>query len=158
MRVLLGLIVLGCSETAPVPAAPAPVPKAAADLPQAGKSFTALGMVRIPGGVVELGPRHAHRLPPKAGMGPPPKYVAKTPSEKPASAWYSRAGLGLDKRMAAVAPFLIDQTEVTQAAYAGFVEEGGYRPPHVSESWQKQTGIGRARGVARIGRITRSPW
>ncbi len=135
MRVLLGLIVLGCSETAPVPAAPAPAPKAAADLPQAGKSFTALGMVRIPGGVVELGPRHAHRLPPKAGIGPPPKYVAKTPSEKPASAWYSRAGLGLDKRKAAVAPFLIDQTEVTQAAYAGFVEEGGYRPPHVSESW-----------------------
>jgi len=37
--------------------------------------------------------------------------------------------------MATVSPFMIDQTEVTQRAYAAFIEATGYRLPHVAEPW-----------------------
>ena len=100
-------------------------------------------------------PRHGHSMPPKPGPGPLPKYVSTPPREQPASAWYSRAGMGLPKRRARVAPFLMDQTEVTQAAYAGFVEEAGYRPPHVSESWADAAGTGRMPADPRARRVIR---
>ena len=135
MRLLLGLTALGCADPPPEPPVVAAAVEVKPDLPEPPKGFSAIGMVRVSGGLVELGPRHGHSMPPKPGPGPLPKYVSTPPREQPASAWYSRAGMGLPKRRARVAPFLMDQTEVTQAAYAGFVEEAGYRPPHVSESW-----------------------
>jgi len=135
MRVLTGLIALSCADSSPEPPAVAPVVVEAPDLPKPPKGFSAIGMVRIAGGVVELGPRHGLGAPPKPGPGPLPKYVSTPPREEPASAWNSRAGMGLEKRKAKVESFLMDKTEVTQAAYAGFVEEAGYRPPHVSEAW-----------------------
>ena len=135
MRVLLGLITLGCAETAPEPPAVQSAVEVQPDLPEPPKGFSNIGMVRVAGGVVELGPRHGLGLPPKAGPGPLPKYVSTPPKEEPASAWFNRAGMGLDKRKAKVSAFLIDRTEVTQSAYAGFIEEAGYRPPHVAEKW-----------------------
>lgn len=135
MRVLLGLITLGCAETAPEPPAVQSAVEVQPDLPELPKGFSNIGMVRVAGGVVELGPRHGLGLPPKAGPGPLPKYVSTPPKEEPASAWFNRAGMGLDKRKAKVSAFLIDRTEVTQSAYAGFIEEAGYRPPHVAEKW-----------------------
>ena len=137
MRVFFGLTALGCSETVPPApvAAPVVVAEAEPDLPQPPKGFSDIGMVRVPGGLVELGPRHGAGMPEKPGPGPLPKYVSTRPREQPPSAWNNHAGMGLARRKAKVKPFLIDRTEVTQAAYAGFVEEAGYRPPHVAEAW-----------------------
>ena len=37
-----------------------------------------------------------------------------------------------------VESFWMDQTEVTRAAYARFLEATGYRPPHVEEAWAEE--------------------
>ncbi len=41
----------------------------------------------------------------------------------------------LDPRLVEVGAFWIDLTEVTQAQYAAFLEDTGYRPPYVDEAW-----------------------
>jgi formylglycine-generating enzyme required for sulfatase activity len=41
----------------------------------------------------------------------------------------------LDPIDVVVSDFLIDVTEVTQAQYAEFLEDTGYRPPYVEEEW-----------------------
>ena len=76
---------------------------------------------------------------PSLGPGPLPKYVSTPPRaaslcmEQPCRGWV------LPKRKAKVESFLMDKTEVTQAAYAGFVEKRAI-DHHMSESWAEADG------------------
>jgi len=89
------------------------------------------GMVKIPGGMVRMGPRH--------GVSPPPETIAQPPVQSRVLAdqqpWVSKAGMGLPPRYYAVSPFWIDVSEVTKAQYSRFLKETGYRLPHVAETW-----------------------
>jgi formylglycine-generating enzyme required for sulfatase activity len=133
MRLLLGLSLAGCTDT-PVPPPKVPIPA----LTQASaKPFSTLGMVRIPGGTVMLGPRHTKGESPPPLTETPPEFVAMTPPEIKPKPWVSLGGRGLVPRAVSIGPFLIDQTEVTQTAYASFLNETGYRLPHVAEDWAR---------------------
>lgn len=144
MRLFLGLSLLGCSDSAQtVDPAPEPTVELASTKVNVDLQFSAVGMIRIEGGIVQLGPRHvpssAHgggtpETIPKSKQ-PLPQYISLPDTTLPATPWRSRGGLGLTPRMASVTPFLIDKTEVTQAAYAQFLDGTGYRLPHVAESW-----------------------
>jgi sulfatase modifying factor 1 len=100
-----------------------------------GSGAASLGMVRISGGVVQLGPRHLPPIDgasmPEGGMHIKPEPIAHS---RP-SRWTSVGGRGLMPRMVQIAPFMMDQTEVTRAAYSQFLTETGYRLPHVAEAW-----------------------
>jgi len=49
--------------------------------------------------------------------------------------WISMGGHGLPKRKVTVDAFVIDRTEVTRGAYRKFLQDTGYRLPHVAEPW-----------------------
>ena len=125
---------LGCSADPPAEVVQEP-PSVKPDLPVEHNGFSDHGMVRVPGGTVRLGPRHGSPEATPEHAPPPGSFVSRPPQAVQASLWTSRAGMGLETRLAKVEPFLIDRTEVTQLAYAGFVEDAGYRPPHVAEPW-----------------------
>ena len=97
--------------------------------------FTALGMVRIAGGTVMLGPRHTSGGMPPLHAEASSKYVAMRPIEIKPTPWVSLGGRGLLPRAVRMNAFLMDQTEVTQAAYGQFLKATGYRIPHVAERW-----------------------
>jgi len=129
----------GAPEAPPVDA-PSSVPAvAASSVPGStavsGSAAAPLGMVRISGGSIQLGPRH---LPPVAGASMPDasKQIKPEPiSRARPSRWTSMGGRGLMPRMVQIEAFLMDQTEVTRTAYARFLTETGYRLPHVAEEW-----------------------
>ena len=137
MRIYIGLIavLVGCQEEVEPAPAPAPDVVQPAAPVQVKRKVSTLGMVRIPSAVVSMGPRHmppvspeyAHTGPPPTG-GDPPKNVVP-------SHWVSMGGRGLMARKVNVVPFLIDQREVTRASYAIFLQNTGYRLPHVGETW-----------------------
>ena len=140
MRILLALIMGGCGGEAPAPTPLQGAPKSA-PIPDAGPVATApstLGMVTIPSGTVEMGPRHL--APVSSGYAPPPLKGAKSPQpmlKKPGedAPWANMGGQVLSRRSVMVPSFLIDRTEVTRSAYAKFLTATEYRLPHVSESW-----------------------
>ena len=85
-------------------------------------------MVAVPAGVVRLGPRQ--------GWSAPPDPLPSGPAEgSEAPTWISRAGAGLGPRFVRVSAFEIDRTEVTRADYSSFLQQTGYRLPHVGEAW-----------------------
>ena len=137
MRVFLALMLLGCGEEPAVEvASPALEPESAAP-PQAGARPVARDVVKVAGGLVTMGPRRlpavseAFRMPAK---GRPPAKPMASEKVEPAP-WVSMGGHGLPQRTVVVDPFVIDRTEVTQAAYFRFLRDTGYRLPHVSEPW-----------------------
>jgi formylglycine-generating enzyme required for sulfatase activity len=70
-------------------------------------------MIHVPAGTVRLG---EPPLPPGA---PPATHAPRPPPQ----------------RELRVSAFLMDRTEVTRAAYARFLADTDYRPPHVEEPW-----------------------
>lgn len=120
------------------------------------------GMVFVPGGVVHLGrPRAQYKAgaplpggppqprPDAAGPGgpgtpggPPPVVPHRDPKAGSGGAgggaptpWRFKGGQGLNRRRVHSGDFWLDGTEVTRAAYRRFLEDTGYRPPHVDEPW-----------------------
>lgn len=101
-------------------------------------------MVRIPAGKVRIGstmpkgPIHSKAPAPGAeGSGPPPELRAR-PVRKRSGAWAPWElvdGQQMEPTRVDVAAFEIDRTEVTRGAYGAFLEDSGYRPPHVDEDW-----------------------
>ena len=116
---IVAAVLSSCSDgPAPSVAPPAPVVPQVVD-----------GMIRIPAGTVQLGPRHML-------AAPPPQLPAAEPADPGRVRHFeSRAGMGLAPRFFTVEAFWIDQTEVTRAAYGEFLDATGYRLPHVTESW-----------------------
>lgn len=138
MRLLLGLALLSCSEPAvqsPATPLPGPVEDSSADKALGASAFSSLGMARIPSGVVQLGPRHGPPVEHAPQVHSPSEFIAMPPKNIEPKPWISLGGRGLMPRAARVDTFLIDQTEVTQAAYAEFLQKTGYRLPHVAEAW-----------------------
>lgn len=110
-------------------------------------------MVAVEGGELEMG---ALRLPEVDGFTPPP--LAETPGHR-GGPGHGRPGPGprgpgpgpgqgggennqirpmenpLPLKRVRVSSFFIDQTEVTRAQYAEFLEATSYRPPVVDEEW-----------------------
>lgn len=160
--------VAGDAAEAGGPAAAPPVqPPRSKDDPTADHTpVEADGMVRVPGGTVKLGPPRVRfkaggplpggRPGPgpggrgKAGKGgkagkagaPPPVAPHRDPTKGGAGGapapWRFLGGQGLEPKRVEVAPFWLDSTEVTRAAYARFLDETGYRPPHVDEAWAEE--------------------
>lgn len=117
--------------------------------------------MRIPGGVVVLGPRN---LTPVGGWQPPPmpapspsptrtvgpdRHAGAPPAFRPppqpettgpAVPWRSDPGRDLEPRRVRVRPFEIDRTEVTRAQYRRFLLATGYKPPYVDEDWARDGG------------------
>ena len=120
------------------------------------------GMVFVPAGVVSMGPPRvrfraggplpvgrpqpapgAGDAPAAAPDGPPGALPPVVPRRDPVKGgargapapWRFLGGQGLESREVEVAAFWLDETEVTRAAYARFLEDTGYRPPHVDEPW-----------------------
>ena len=147
-------------SAAPADPTPPPVPAARPkDDPTAGHTPREQdGMVYVPGGVVRLGPPRMQfraggplpggppRPPPMAGGpggpgtpgGPPPVAPRRDAQPQGAGAptpWRFMGGQGLEPRRVEVPAFWLDRTEVTRGAYQRFLEETGYRPPHVDEPW-----------------------
>ncbi len=142
MRLFLGLaLVWGCSNTPqPVPAQIKPIepdrkPQIRAGKVLQDKVFSALGMIQIPSGTVTMGPRHGPMLTPHLNTNGSRRPTPMPDQPTESSPWMSVAGRGLMPRNVTMSTFLIDQTEVTQGAYAKFLEATGYRIPHVAEAW-----------------------
>lgn len=86
----------------------------------------AQGMLPIPGGWIQAGWQ-------VTGPRPPGE-----PERPPAPPWRLGVGAGMPTKKTWVAPFRIDRTEVTRAAYREFLLATGYRPPSVEEEWFHQ--------------------
>ncbi|HCH66686.1 MAG: hypothetical protein CL927_04045 [Deltaproteobacteria bacterium] len=73
----------------------------------------------------------------RAAGGPPGQTVARELAGVPdlPVAWEFHGGNGIHHTDVWVDAFWMDRTEVTRADYSRFVEDSGYRPPHVSETW-----------------------
>lgn len=151
MRLFIGIVFFGCSGSEPVvPAIGDTTSGTAPSALEQKPSEPSLGMILIEGGIVRLGPRHVHmegapqaprpsdKTPQGKKVSPRPKYVALPDVDIRPTPWRSRGGMGLTTRMAKVAPFFIDPTEVTRKAYGVFIEQTGYRIPHVAEEWAEQ--------------------
>lgn len=150
------------APASPPPREPRPAqPSRSGDDPTAGHTPREQdGMVFVPGGVVRLGPPRAQfkaggplpggppRAPtlegrpggPGAPGGPPPvaprrDHKGGGPGAGAPTPWRFMGGQGLEPRRVEVTDFWLDQTEVTRAAYRVFLEDTGYRPPHVDEPW-----------------------
>jgi len=117
-------------------------------------------MVYVPGGTVSMGPPRVRfraggplpggpPQPAPDAEGPRPGAAGGTPAALPPvvprrdpkhgggapAPWRFLGGQGLEARDVEVEPFWLDQTEVTRASYATFLDDTGYRPPHVDEPW-----------------------
>ena len=121
----LPLLILGCSGD-PLVEAPESVEE----------------MVTIPGGRVRIGtnppkgPIHAKAPGGGEGAGPPPEVKRATRRRSGAWApWELVDGQQMGLVEVEVASFQIDRTEVTRGDYGRFLEDSGYRPPHVDEDW-----------------------
>jgi formylglycine-generating enzyme required for sulfatase activity len=90
------------------------------------------GMVYLRAGLVQVGPRRVKPVVPPKDKGPGllPEGEKVTPAP-----WVSMAGRNLRPRLMMVLEFWIDAMEVTQADYARFLKQTGYRLPHVAEDW-----------------------
>jgi len=114
------------------------------------------GMVEIAAGTVVIGSVLPKGGPPKAkarsggsapeGTGPPPM---RARPERLRSGEYTPWELVDGQRMGPttvdVASFRIDVHEVSRGDYARFLEDSGYRPPHVDEEWAEDwnwSGVG----------------
>jgi len=97
-------------------------------------------MLQVTGGWSQLRPRN---LPPIDGYTPPNHLI------RPQSVPTPPAGHHIDSKhdgprqtprpsRAWVEAFLIDETEVTRAAYKAFLDSTGYRPPFVAEDWARK--------------------
>lgn len=84
------------------------------------------GMVGVPPGEVHLG------FVASPGVPSPPPAPRAQGSVAP---WRSDGHRPLEPLPVRVAGFFLDRTEVTRAAYAAFLRDTGYRPPHVDEPW-----------------------
>ncbi len=98
-------------------------------------------MVRIPDGMVRVGstmPKgalHGAKAPAN-GPGPPPEMKTATRQRTgPWAPWELVDGQQMALTAVAVETFEIDRTEVTRGDYGKFLEDSGYRPPHVDEEW-----------------------
>ena len=122
-------MLFGCRGSGPEPqSGPVPVVESP---PTPQQSDTVL----IQGGTVQMGPRHVRPI--DAGIRPPgpPPGDHETLEDVRSEPWVSKGGRGLVPKAVTVASFRMDRTEVTRRAYARFLQETGYRLPHVSEPW-----------------------
>ena len=108
---------------------------AAAGGPRGPRGPVPGGPLRHPGGSA---PGHRPGGPPTPGPAPGLRAGAGTPPPPgPLETWQHRDGQRTEALRVNVAPFFLDTTEVTRAAYARFVNETGYRLPIVDEDWAR---------------------
>lgn len=122
--VALSLLLWGCGEGTPQPASPPP-PAPQAEPPSAAPA----GMARVAAGDTIL------------GVGGGGRKGGASPGDGPAQAlapWQSAQGVQLPRKRVRVDAFFMDRTEVTRAAYAQFLVDTDYRPPHVDEDWARE--------------------